>query len=114
MAGIMVDLSKSETQDEQGIRRRSKRKEHTIVMAKESNKKRKTRGTLNALTPSAGLLAKLGSAIVHADEYMSSDGREVDRQEFLARLSDPEVQQWIEDMGPLLPLKRNDNPIEFS
>jgi hypothetical protein len=60
----------------------------------------------NALHPSTQLLCKLGSALVHADEYLSTDGRGVDLQEFKQRIADEEVQQWLIAMGPLLPLKR--------
>lgn len=59
-----------------------------------------------ALHPSQGLLCKIGSALVHADEYLGTDGREIDRKEFRARMDEAEVQQWIKDMGVLLPLKR--------
>jgi hypothetical protein len=68
--------------------------------------KGKTMTQKEALKPSAQLLCKLGSALVHADEYLSDDGREIDRKEFHERVADEEVQQWIEAMGPLLPLKR--------
>lgn len=55
---------------------------------------------------SMGLLVKLGSIAVHADELFSTDGRNVDKDAMLPLLADPEVQEWIKSMGPLLPLKR--------
>lgn len=59
-----------------------------------------------AIRPGIGLLAKLGSIIVHADEMLSPDGHEFDADALKVLLYDEEVQQWITDMGPLLPRKR--------
>jgi hypothetical protein len=59
-----------------------------------------------ALKPSLQLLTKLGSLIVHADETLSPDGRNLDRETFFNLLRDDEVQRWIKAMGPFLPLKR--------
>ena len=56
--------------------------------------------------PSLTLLIKLGSIIVHADETLSPDGRNVDKDITLRLIADPEVQKWIKEMGALLPLKR--------
>jgi len=56
--------------------------------------------------PSLPLLMKLGSIIVHVDEWFSEDGRDVDKVVVLRAIDDPEVKQWIKDMGALLPLKR--------
>lgn len=66
--------------------------------------------TGDPLKPSAGLLCKLGSAIVHADEFLSPDGHEFDSTAFRQVLADPEVQDWIRQMTKLafLPRKRND------
>ncbi len=60
------------------------------------------------LKPSASVLSKLGSAIVHAQESLSPDGRPVDRQEFEQILKDPEVDEWMEGMTKLalLPVLR--------
>lgn len=52
------------------------------------------------------LLVKLGSIAVHTDEMLSADGRNIDRTVVQTLLQDPEVQAWVKDMGPLLPLKR--------
>jgi hypothetical protein len=55
---------------------------------------------------SLGLAVKLGSIVVHADELTGLDGRELDRQVIRQALADPEVIQWVKDMGCLLPVKR--------
>lgn len=63
----------------------------------------------DALEPSDGLLVKLGSALVHADEAMSKNGVALDEQTFRALLADPEIQMWIGAMNGmgLLPVKRD-------
>lgn len=55
----------------------------------------------------AGLI-KLGSALVHADEYLSPDGHDFDRTTFYGLLKDPEVSEWIKRLSEaaLLPQKR--------
>lgn len=58
------------------------------------------------LNPSLGLLSKLGSIVVHADEAMSEEGHQFDVLAIKTCLDDPEVQQWIKDMGVYLPKKR--------
>ena len=60
------------------------------------------------LSPSATLLCKLGSIVVHADELLSPAGHEFDRTVILSLLADPEVAQWLLDMNALamLPVKR--------
>lgn len=60
-----------------------------------------------ALKPSARLLSKIGSLIVHAEEMVSPDGHFVDATVLTALMNDPEVRNWIAAMGPLLPQKRN-------
>lgn len=64
------------------------------------------RGTF--ISPSLGLLAKLGSAIVHADEHLSGDGRPIDLHEFQRLLADPEVVGWLKYMDKiaLVPKRR--------
>ena len=56
--------------------------------------------------PGLTLLVKLGSIIVHADELLSPDGRNLDKRIIQGLLADPEVKEWIASMGPLLPVKR--------
>lgn len=61
------------------------------------------------LNPPASLLVKLGSIAVHAEEMLSPDGHEFDRQAIEALLRTPDVQEWFKAataMG-LLPKKRN-------
>lgn len=60
----------------------------------------------NPLTPSLALLCKLGSIVVHAEELISPNGHIVDRGAIEGLLSDVDVQAWIADMGPMLPVKR--------
>ncbi len=60
------------------------------------------------LTPSAGLLCKLGSLIVHADEGSGKHGHQADVDAFLSLLRDSEVIEWLDAMRAksLLPVKR--------
>lgn len=53
-----------------------------------------------------GTLIKLGSIAVHADEMLSADGREVDKQTVKNLLADPDVVKWIKDNVVYLPRKR--------
>lgn len=59
------------------------------------------------LKPSVGLLSKLGSIIVHYDEFCAPGGLPVDKDQADALLQDPEVVEWMKDMGALLPAKRS-------
>lgn len=56
-----------------------------------------------------GLLSKIGSLIVHADEFMSEGGHAVDRQAFQAQMNDPEIAGFLEELraASLLPVKRS-------
>jgi hypothetical protein len=60
------------------------------------------------LKPSAALLCKLGSAVVHADELLSPSGHDFDRHALHSALNDPEVKEWLAQMGKMamVPLKR--------
>ncbi len=53
------------------------------------------------------LLARLGSIVVHVDEFLSAGSHPVDREEILQGLRDPDVRTWVRDMGALLPHKRS-------
>jgi len=53
-----------------------------------------------------GLLVKLGSIVVHADEAISADGHAFDIAAMKPLIESPEVQKWIKEMGVYLPLKR--------
>lgn len=58
------------------------------------------------LKPSHSLLCKLGSIAVHAEEAISPKGHSLDVSVLRSLLADPEVKQWIKDMGVYLPVKR--------
>lgn len=60
------------------------------------------------LKPSATLLVKLGSIIVHADELLAPGGHAFDRIALQQLLADKEVSEWLDQMGKLalIPLKR--------
>ena len=64
---------------------------------------------MNPLSPSVLLLVKLGSAIVHADEFHSAGGHEFDLVAMKQLLADPEVIAWISEMTKMamLPVKRS-------
>ena len=63
------------------------------------------------LHPSVGLLCKLGSIIVHAEEAASPDGHPFDNIALRSLTTDPEVLQWLAVMrkAAFLPVKRG-NP----
>jgi hypothetical protein len=67
--------------------------------------------SINPLQPSASLLCKIGSVIVHFDEAASPDGRHLDMDVARRLLADPDVSEWIAAMNSmaLLPVKRR-NP----
>lgn len=60
------------------------------------------------LKPSAPLLARLGSIIVHAQELISDNGHAFDKDAFIALLDDSEVHEWMQEMDKLalLPKRR--------
>lgn len=60
------------------------------------------------LNPSPQLLMKLGSAIVHFQEYISNEGHYVDKIALEGLLLDEEVNDWIKEMDSmsLIPKKR--------
>lgn len=61
------------------------------------------------LKPSASLLCKLGSVVVHADEYHGDRGHPFDLVALMSALDDPEVREWLAGMRSLalIPEKRN-------
>jgi hypothetical protein len=63
---------------------------------------------VDPLKPSATLLIKLGSAVVHAEEYLSPHGHPFDKHTFDQLLQDPEIIEWLQAMGKqaFLPRKR--------
>jgi hypothetical protein len=78
-----------------------------MAKKKPAKKKVKTPEKPKHFTPDLRLLTKLGSIAVHAEELLSPEGHPVDKTELEILLKDEEVKTWIEAMGPLLPLKRN-------
>lgn len=60
-------------------------------------------------TPNPGLLAKLGSIAVHAEEMISPAGHIYDKAALETVLVDPEVTEWLDDMRAMamLPVKRD-------
>ncbi len=50
---------------------------------------------------------KVASIIVHAQELLSADGREADRQALVPLVNDPDVAEWLRGFDKaLLPVKR--------
>lgn len=50
---------------------------------------------------------KIASIIVHVQELLSSDGREIDRQALIPLVNDPDVVAWLKKFDKaLLPVKR--------
>lgn len=62
----------------------------------------------DVMKPPMGLLCKLGSIVVHADELTSPDGHEFDREALKSLLGDHEVVSWLKGMRgmALIPEKR--------
>lgn len=56
---------------------------------------------LDPLRPVPSTLAKLGSLIVHAEEFLSADRHEFDLAAFRQLLDDPEVATWLAEMRRL-------------
>ena len=60
------------------------------------------------LKPSATLLIKLGSMVVHYEELLSSKGHAFDRLALNTLIADEEVKAWFAEMNKMafLPIKR--------
>lgn len=60
------------------------------------------------LRPSAGVLCKIGSVVVHADEMLSAKGHAFDAEALKSLLRDPELVEWLKAMDKLalIPKKR--------
>lgn len=60
------------------------------------------------LKPSASLLIKLGSMVVHLEEMMSSKGHDFDKHALDTLYADEEVKAWFAAMNKMafLPVKR--------
>ena len=64
------------------------------------------------LNPSPALLAKLGSIIVHCEEFVSATGHGFDEAAFRVLVEDAEVMEWMKAMRELamIPEKRSGEP----
>lgn len=69
-------------------------------------------GLVDTYAPPIGLLVKLGSIIVHADELTQPGGHEVDATAIRSLLADREVAAWLASMhgASFLPLRRSGEP----
>ena len=58
--------------------------------------------------PDLKLLVKIGSALVHADEFMGPKGHELDKTAYDDLMRDAEVKTWLSDLTAkgYLPVKR--------
>lgn len=62
--------------------------------------------TNNPLQPTASVLSKLGSIIVHYKEMLSTDGHAFDRTALEALLNDHEVVAWLGAMDAMAMLPK--------
>jgi hypothetical protein len=53
------------------------------------------------------LLSKLGSIAVHAEEMLSPNGVQEDVIAMRSLLEDPDVKEFLHEMGPLVPQLRS-------
>ena len=62
----------------------------------------------DCLRPHGQLLVKLGSIIVHFQEWTSNNGHEFDKTALDSLLQDKDVIEWMREMNDLalLPMKR--------
>lgn len=58
--------------------------------------------------PTATLMVKLGSIVVHVEEMLSPQGHAFDKIAIQQLLKDPEVKEWLAEMDAmaLIPKKR--------
>jgi hypothetical protein len=68
---------------------------------------------MDIMNPSASLLCKLGSIVVHASEFASSGGHAFDKAAIDTLMADAEVTHWLEamDAAALLPKTRASRPL---
>jgi len=71
---------------------------------------------MNVLAPTASVLCKIGSIVIHTTEMLSPGAHEVDRQTVEQLLIDPEVKEWVKGMDSLamLPKMRTDEDRRFA
>ena len=63
---------------------------------------------MTIMNPHPALLVKLGSIIVHFDEFNSKGGHEYDLHTAHQLMADPDVKEWLDGMNAaaMLPVKR--------
>ena len=59
---------------------------------------RRERDMTDPLVPSPALLAKLGSVLIHVEEFLSDDGHAFDRAAIDALAQDSEIKEWLAAM----------------
>lgn len=61
-------------------------------------------------TPSLPLLVKIGSALIHAKEFMGTAGHPLDKTALDALLDDADVKEWLQRgvSASLLPMPREE------
>ena len=55
----------------------------------------------NPLAPSTALLAKLGSVVIHCEEYLSPHGHAFDLSALTSLIKDNEIRTWLDEMQEL-------------
>ena len=65
--------------------------------------------TVDTYAPPIALLVKLGSIVVHADEYVGGNGHQFDLDAIKALVADREVLAWLASMDTkaFLPIRRD-------
>jgi hypothetical protein len=77
-------------------------------LADRDAKARESLETANWLTLTPALAVKIGSLIVHTDEYLSPGGHEYDGVAIKDLLSQDDVQAWLKSFPlAMLPVKRS-------
>lgn len=71
--------------------------------------RRQYKGRMKPLNPPASVIVKLGSAVVHFEEWLSPDGHAYDLAALKSILADEEIQNWLVEMKHLglLPVRRS-------
>lgn len=67
---------------------------------------KKLMGKPDPLKPGLPLLMKLGSIVVHIQEFASPTGSPFDMASAIALIDNTDVQDWIKAMGVYLPKRR--------
>lgn len=72
------------------------------------------RNTIEPLNPDVHTLAKIGSILIHVEEFLGSGSHHFDKAAIDSLMADPDVIGWIEGMRKLalLPLSRSHSETE--